>query len=223
VKKSFIKYDPPYGGQSYKKKGILTGYQSIKEFMNKCTDTSEFEYIYLKLYENREIHGYKYSSDYYLNQIQLLFGIVEKQATIQSIHDKNDCEYSYEWKINKNKIYSAIELYNSFSPIPKYIIDPLSITLSSDFCWKDDNGKILNYDKEEYLNPYFSKSHFTLHLSRTNSIIVDLIFPFENDCNDFRKHINFILEYIPIELKESRMRIYYPAKNNENYRVRKFI
>ncbi len=221
--KSFIKYDPPYGGQAFKKRGVAPSFRIISDFMKQYTDTPKFSYADIKLFKGRSKNEYGYDSRIYLEQLQSNFGKVDPRTSIQSIHDQNDFDESYEWRIQENDIDEAVSIVSSFEPIPKYVVDPLSICLSSSFQFVNDAGKIINYKSDEFVNNYFSKSHFTLHLSRINSIIIDFIFPFENDCTEFRTILANIIHILPIDLKSTRLRIYTPTKRMDTYKVRKFI
>jgi hypothetical protein len=220
MKKTFIKYEPPYGGQAYKVKGIIEGLRKLEEFNNKFCVRTKIKGN-LIIYEGQNGNEYNYLSKKLLDLAFDKFGIVEKLATIQSISNENDKEYTYTWKFEEENIMEYINFMESIMPLPKYYIEPVSITLSYNFEWKEENGTILNYEKEAFINSYFEKNHIILHLSKNNSIILDLIFPFENESSEFVNYCKKIEESLPVKLDMKKMRYYIPNKQQSNYILRK--
>ena len=214
----FIKYEPPYGGQAFKKRGIKLGYEMFIIFLNKLTNKKNIDSMDLTIFEeNKYKNDDNYESSAYVNQAIQLFGLSEKKLWCSNIdNNQKENEYSYTWSIKDDDFMKCINFAENQKPFPKYWIGPIQISISVDFTWK-----LYNIPKEQIIVDYFSNNHTILTLSKTNSIIMDFIFPFKTLNNKFYNLYNQIIADLPVNLSINKFRHYIPNKQNTDYKVRK--
>jgi hypothetical protein len=215
-KVKIFKYEPPYGGQSFKIKGSKNGFNTLMNFVNHLTiQTDEME-MELKVFEEVSNKSTNYVSTEYINKANNLFGTGEKLEWLNNIYNPDHKEYCFQWKIQNNDFESCIDYFDQIKPFPKYYIGPIQISVSYWFKWKK-----YNLEDDLFINKYFSQNHITLFLSKTNTIIPNLNFPIETINPEFISLYKDILEIIPIEMPVKKFRHYLPTKDEKDYRVKK--
>ncbi|MFW5804291.1 MAG: hypothetical protein ACOCWG_03560 [bacterium] len=212
-----LKYDPPYGGQSFKKRGIRNGYEIFNKFLESLTTPVEDFEMELTIFEEpkNKINS-NYSCKKYVESASKIFGKGEYSEWLNNINNPNDKEYYYKWKINKDDFEVCIDFVDRIKPFPKYYIGPIQISISYWFNWKNYILK-----KQLFVSDYFSKNHLNLFLSKTNTIIPDFIFPFDTINPEFVEIYRSIINFLPIDLSIKKFRHYLPTKNEKDYIVRK--
>jgi len=211
-----LKYDPPYGGQSFKKIGPKYGFSIFMDFVSRFTIPTDETEMELKIFEENNKKLTNYASAQYIKNASELFGMGKRIEWLNNTSDPHHNEYCFEWKISEEKFETCINFLEEIKPFPKYYIGPIQISISYWFKWKK-----YNYGKELFISDFFSMNHINLFLSKTNSIILDLNFPNELINTKFIDFYNNILEILPVELPVKRFRHYLPTKDEKNYRIKK--
>ena len=216
-KRAFIKYSSNYGGQSFKLKDKRKAFIVVMDFLTASTVFDKPNNIEMTIFEtpDREL------DNILISDFEKLFGTGTRTLWAQ-YYEGGDEKYCLKWVIPFDNVEKCLNWFEKQTKFPNYFMQP-TLTVSFDFKWKTPNTvDLLPYQEVEYFNhEYNSRSHLLLFLSKTNSVILDLNFPFEFVDENFTTLKESILRQLPVELKDRGFRLWLPCKDNETYKQKK--
>ncbi|GHU73608.1 hypothetical protein FACS189450_13720 [Spirochaetia bacterium] len=216
-KRDFIKYHSAYGGQSYKQNNKRKAFSEIINFLEKHTIYKMPENIMMKIYETPDIEN----DSILIKNFEEIFGIGSRILWSKNNESGNEL-YCWEWKLKFDDIEKCLMWFEKQKQFSKYFMHP-TLIINFDFQWKNkETGDLMSYQDGKYFdNDYNSKSHLLIMFSKTNTIILDFNFPFENITKEFIALKEEILKYLPIELKDNNFRILKLCKDGKTYKQNK--
>ena len=156
-----------------------------------------------------------------ISSFEELFGAGARNLWAQH-YEGGDEKYNWQWVLPFDDVNRCLDWFEKQKKFPNYFMKP-TLQMSFDFKWKKTGTEdLLPYQEAEYIShEYNSRSHLMLFLSNTNTVILDLNFPFESANDDFIALKESILRQLPIELIDKYFRLWIPCKNNKTYKQRK--
>jgi len=213
-KRAFIKYSSKYGGQSFKLKNKRKAFIAVMDFLAVSAVFDKPEKAEMKIFEtpDREL------DIILIADFEKLFGKGTRTLYAQHYEGGNE-QYCWNWNISFDDVNKCLDWFEKQKKFPNYFMQP-TLTISFVFKWKDTKtGNQLPYQKAKYTDCEYS--YLLLFLSKTNTVILDLNFPFESVNECFATLRESILRQLPIELKDKGFRLWIPCKDNETYKQRK--
>jgi len=208
-KRAFITYSSIYGGQSFKLKNKRKAFFAVLDFLTASTVFDKPDEIEMEIFETPE----KELDDILISSFEKLFGQGTRLLWLQH-YEGGDEEYKWEWRIAFDKVDECLDWFEKQTRFPNYFMQP-TLKMNFYFKWKTPRtSDLLPYQEED-------SSSLLLFLSKTNTVILNLHFPFESVNEDFTALKEAVLKQLPVELKDKDFRLWVPCKNNETYKQRK--
>ena len=217
MKRAFIKYSSVYGGQAFKQKDKRKAFLTVMDFLTASTIFEKPEKVEMNIFETPESEIDKTL----VSDFEKIFGAGVRTLYAQYYEGGNEM-YCWKWILPFEKVDKCLEWFEQHQKFSNFFMQP-TLTINFDFKWKAPKAEtLLPFQEVEYFDSeYNSRSHLLLFLSKTNSVILDLNFPFETINEDFATLKENILKQLPIELKEKYFRLWTLCKDNETYKERK--
>ncbi len=191
--------------------------EAFNTFLTTVTDSNRLPQIELTVFECHSDHQ-GYQSDEIVETAQRLFEAGQRKQWAAGARE----EYNWTWQLDNRDLDKAIAFMTNSLRRHKYYIGPVQLLLSYDFKWVNPVTKQeYRFQNEEYMQQGLH-THVLLFLSKTNTIIPSLYFPFEEVNDEFmalKRQIDLLL---PVDLKEKNFRLWIPRTKREGY-IRKKI
>jgi hypothetical protein len=214
---TFITYNYYRNKQSFKQKNKKIAVQTIMHFFEEMAEFELPKTFNFTIYETEEPELDKIL----LSNFTELFGKgARRMCAIMADGSKE--WYCWEWKLPYKNLEKCIEWFDCQKKLPP---KPPVIDVVYDFKWKGNIfGKLYNELEIIKIDDfYLLKKENVMHIlfSKTNSIYLTLIFPFEKICDEFSAVCNKVMKILPIELNDKYFHIWKPTKKSDNYIIRK--
>lgn len=224
-----VVYQPDKGvafGQALKKRNVRPAFDSLQEFLTRCTIPVTSDNPQLRAYSPGEFDDAEVIDPVVAGVISE-FGVPDREDIIGRMWPSGEPLQGtrLEWELQPSSTMRVVEFLIAGEPWPKATLGPVELHLNYRFQWRDfATGQPLAGQMSGHLTSDGQLiSHAHASFGRRQFIQPDLWFPFPEGSPALTAYLQQLKEFLPFKLNERHFRVASPTIKRDAYNYRKLV